>query len=162
MSYCHLNMKSPIGLLTCIAKNNNLVAVLMENENPHRVKIKSQKQESNHLILLEAKKQLTEYFENKRTQFNLSLEFEGTEFQKEVWHSLLTIPYGKTFSYLDIAKTIDKPKASRAVGMAIGKNPLSIIVPCHRVIGSNGKLTGFAGGLHHKAFLLNLEGDSGL
>lgn len=103
------------------------------------------------------KLQLSEYFTGTRESFNLPLDQEGTLFQKEVWSNLSTIPFGKSTSYGEIAKQIQNPKAVRAVGAANGKNPISIIVPCHRVIGNNGKLTGYAGGLKRKAWLLNHE-----
>ena len=101
--------------------------------------------------------QLTEYFAGKRTQFNLNLNAKGTNFQQQVWRQLTTIEYGQTCSYADIAKGIHNPKAVRAVGAANGRNPLAIVVPCHRVIGSNGKLTGYAWGTSIKAGLLALE-----
>lgn len=102
---------------------------------------------------------MKEYFDGTRQSFSLDLDFAGTEFQKKVWHALLTIPHGQTRSYGQIAKQVGSPKALRAVGAAIGKNPISIIAPCHRVIGSTGKLTGFAGGLETKARLLALEAE---
>lgn len=104
-----------------------------------------------------AKKQILEYLEGKRETFRLDLDPKGTEFQKKVWNSLQKIPFGKTCSYQDIAKSVDSPLAVRAVGMANNKNPLPIIVPCHRVIGKNGQLVGFGGGLPLKEKLLNLE-----
>jgi len=104
-----------------------------------------------------AVKQIKEYFAGERFLFDIKLNLQGTDFQKRVWHQLLKIPFGETRSYKDIASAIGLPKASRAVGAANGKNPISIIVPCHRVIGSNGKLTGYAGGLKTKRYLLELE-----
>lgn len=104
-----------------------------------------------------AKQQLTEYFSGKRRIFDLPLEAEGTEFQKRVWAELLRIPYGATWTYGELAVRIGQPNASRAVGLANGKNPLSIIVPCHRVIGANGKLVGYGGGLPRKQALLSHE-----
>jgi methylated-DNA-[protein]-cysteine S-methyltransferase len=101
--------------------------------------------------------QINEYFEGKRTQFSLTLNPEGTDFQKKVWEALEQIPYGKTVSYMDLSKILGDPKAIRAVAAANGKNPLWIIVPCHRVIGSDGSLTGYAGGLHRKKWLLEHE-----
>ncbi|MGY8914864.1 MAG: methylated-DNA--[protein]-cysteine S-methyltransferase [Flavobacteriales bacterium] len=101
--------------------------------------------------------QFNEYFEGKRTQFSLTLNPEGTDFQKKVWEALEQIPYGKTVSYLELSKTLGDPKAIRAVAAANGKNPLWVIVPCHRVIGSDGSLTGYAGGLHRKKWLLEHE-----
>ena len=112
-------------------------------------------------MLKSAVKQLGAYFSGKTRTFDISLRPVGTDFQERVWKALRSIKYGKTVSYGDIAKKIGNPKAVRAVGSAIGKNPLSIIVPCHRVIGSNGKLTGFAGGLKTKEYLLNLESRPG-
>ncbi len=101
--------------------------------------------------------QLLEYFDGNRKSFDFPYELKGTEFQKKVWLALLNIPYGQTASYKDIARIIGDEKASRAVGNANNKNPIAIIVPCHRVIGTNGKLVGYAGGLHIKEMLLNLE-----
>ena len=116
--------------------------------------------DDNNPILLEAERQLQEYFAGTRTSFSLPLDFSGTDFQKSVWHALLTIPYGETRSYGDIARQLGNDRAVRAVGAANGKNPISIIAPCHRVIGSSGQLTGFAGGLENKALLLE-AGESG-
>jgi methylated-DNA-[protein]-cysteine S-methyltransferase len=107
--------------------------------------------------LLETERQLGEYFAGTRTRFDLPLEARGSEFEKKVWRALEKIPYGKTRSYLDLAKAIGSPKACRAVGAANGRNPLPIVVPCHRVIGADGKLTGFAGGIEKKAKLLDHE-----
>ena len=111
-------------------------------------------------VIKETYKQLSEYFAKKRKTFDIPLKLEGTEFQKSVWHALMKIPYGKTATYLEIAETIGNPKASRAVGMANNKNKIPIVIPCHRVIGSNGSLTGYAGGLEIKKKLLNIEKSS--
>ena len=108
-------------------------------------------------VLQEAVHQLNEYFEGNRKDFDLNLNLQGTDFQKGVWNALLQIPYGKTVSYLNLSKQLGDVKAIRAVASANGKNPLWIIVPCHRVIGSNGDLTGYAGGLHRKKWLLEHE-----
>ena len=108
-------------------------------------------------LIKKAGKQLGEYFAGKRRSFDLPLYFVGTDFQKKVWNALLTIPYGETRSYGEIAAQIGNPKASRAVGMANNRNPISIICPCHRVIGADGSLTGYGGGLRTKQFLLDLE-----
>jgi len=110
-------------------------------------------------LIKKAAKQLTEYFAGKRRTFDLPLEFRGTDFQKKVWAALMTIPYGETRSYGEIAKQIKNPKASRAVGMANNRNPIVIICPCHRVVGSDGSLTGYGGGLPNKEYLLKLEGE---
>ena len=108
-------------------------------------------------LIQECFKQLKEYFEGNRMKFDLPLDARGTEFQKKVWNELLNIPYGETKSYKDIAIAIGNEKACRAIGMANNKNPIPIIIPCHRVIGSNGKLAGYAGGLNVKEKLLNIE-----
>lgn len=108
-------------------------------------------------LIKEAHHQLLEYFEGKRKDFSLPLSLDGTEFQKTVWESLLKIPYGKTMSYLEIATSIGNEKACRAVGMANNKNPIAIVIPCHRVVGKNGDLTGYAGGLDAKSKLLEIE-----
>lgn len=108
-------------------------------------------------LIKECFKQLKEYFEGNRVKFDLPLDARGTEFQKKVWNELLRIPYGETKSYKDISVAIGNEKACRAIGMANNKNPIPIIIPCHRVIGSNGKLVGYAGGLNVKEKLLNIE-----
>lgn len=111
-------------------------------------------------VLEDAVYQFIEYFDEKRMRFDLKLNPQGTDFQKRVWDALVKIPYGKTTSYLELSKTLGDPKAIRAVASANGKNPLWIVVPCHRVIGSNGDLTGYAGGLHRKKWLLEHESPS--
>ena len=157
MSYAFKKIPSPVGELTLVASVQGLAAILWENDDPDRVRLHPVTEDLNHPILLEAQKQLNEYFAGSRQAFSLPLDFVGTEFQKKVWAALLTIPFGETRSYLQIATQLENPKAVRAVGAANGKNPISIIAPCHRVIGSNGTLTGFAGGLEAKAYLLKLE-----
>jgi methylated-DNA-[protein]-cysteine S-methyltransferase len=145
-----------------VANGNGLAAVLWENDNPSRVRLGPLEEDRNHPVLREAERQLSDYFAGKRETFSLKLDFAGTDFQKKVWNALTTIPFGQTRSYGQIARQIGHPKAVRAVGAANGRNPISIIAPCHRVIGSNGKLTGFAGGLKAKAALLEMETKSGL
>ena len=149
---------SPVGKLTLVASDAGLAAILWENDDPNRVRLGEPIPRDDHPMLIEAERQLREYFDGRRTKFDLQLDFTGTEFQKRVWSALLTIPYGETRSYAQIARQIGRPEAVRAVGAANGKNPLSIVAPCHRVIGSSGALTGFAGGLETKAFLLEHEG----
>jgi methylated-DNA-[protein]-cysteine S-methyltransferase len=148
---------SPVGRLTLVASDQGLVAILWEKDNPRRVPLGEVVESDNHPVLLETQRQLQEYFAGRRQEFALPLHFRGTEFQRRVWSALLTIPYGQTRSYAQIAQQIGCPAAVRAVGAANGRNPLSIVAPCHRVVGSNGKLTGFAGGLEAKARLLSLE-----
>lgn len=151
-------MDSPVGRLTLIGSDKGLAAILWENDDPGRVRAKAEVESNDHPVLLETEQQLNEYFEGKRNTFSLRLDPIGTDFQKAVWGALLTIPYGETRSYTQIANQLGNPKAVRAVGAANGRNPISIIVPCHRVIGASGALTGFAGGLEAKACLLSLEG----
>jgi methylated-DNA-[protein]-cysteine S-methyltransferase len=148
---------SPVGKLKLVASADALVAVLWERERPNRVKLNTMTPAPQQPILLAAERQLAEYFAGARTEFDLPLQPYGSEFQKKVWQALREIPFGETRSYLDLAKAVGSSKAARAVGAANGKNPLSIIVPCHRVVGSDGSLTGFAGGLDTKATLLALE-----
>jgi len=150
-------MKSPVGELKLVARNHHLVAILWENDKPGRVKLGDMTENASEPVLIETEKQLGEYFAGTRSRFELELDFAGTEFQKSVWNALLAIPFGETRSYGQIASQLGNPKAVRAVGAANGKNPISIIAPCHRVIGSSGALTGFAGGLETKQYLLELE-----
>ena len=157
MSYAYKVIDSPVGKLTLVAKGSKLSAILWENDKPDRVRLGPMQEEQGNPVLAEAERQLNEYFSGKRNCFELALEFAGTEFQRKVWEALLTIPCGETRSYREIAIQIGKPKAVRAVGAATGKNPISIIAPCHRVIGASGHLTGFAGGLGTKRLLLTLE-----
>ena len=151
-------MRSPVGALTLVATEQGLAAILWENERAGRVNVDLEHEDRRHPVLIEAERQLGEYFDGRRTAFTLTLDVVGTDFQRQVWQALLTIPFGETRSYAEIARQIGRPKAVRAVGAANGRNPLSIVAPCHRVIGTNGRLTGFAGGLDTKAFLLALEG----
>ncbi len=149
---------SPVGKLRLVASDAGLAAILWENDDPARVRLAGPLERDDHPVLLETARQLREYFNGQRTKFDLKLDFSGTQFQKSVWSALLTIPYGETRSYSQIARQIGRPAAVRAVGAANGRNPISIVAPCHRVIGSTGELTGFAGGLETKAFLLAHEG----
>lgn len=154
-------MKSPVGALRLVASHDGLAAVLWENDKPGRVRLNLAGEDEGHPVLVEAERQLNEYFAGRRKTFSLKLDFAGTEFQRKVWQALLEIPFGQTRSYGEIAKRIGSPAAMRAVGAANGRNPISIVAPCHRVIGATGKLTGFAGGLDAKAHLLALEEKSG-
>ncbi|MDM1245507.1 methylated-DNA--[protein]-cysteine S-methyltransferase [Acinetobacter indicus] len=157
MNLAFMYMPSPVGRLKLVATDSALVAVIWDNENPKRVRQAELVEQLDHPILLDAQQQLNEYFQGQRQTFELPLDFEGTEFQKKVWQALLNIPFGETRSYRQIAEQVGSPKAVRAVGAANGQNPISIIAPCHRVIGSGGKLVGFAGGLDNKEILLKLE-----
>jgi methylated-DNA-[protein]-cysteine S-methyltransferase len=158
MQFSYKYMHSPVGRLTLIGSDKGLAAILWENDNPDRVRAKAEAENDAHPVLVETARQLNEYFEGKRNTFSVVLDPIGTDFQKSVWEALLTIPFGETRSYTQIANQLGNPNAVRAVGAANGRNPISIIVPCHRVIGASGGLTGFAGGLQAKATLLSLEG----
>jgi methylated-DNA-[protein]-cysteine S-methyltransferase len=157
-TYVSKTVRSPVGVLTLVASGDGLAAILWENDRPGRVRLDVVAEDPKHPVLVATERQLAEYFAGRRKAFDLTLDFAGTAFQKKVWHALLTIPFGETRSYAQIARQIREPRAVRAVGAANGRNPISIVAPCHRVIGSNGKLTGFAGGLDAKARLLRLEG----
>jgi len=158
MALARSTMPSPVGELTLIASETGLVAVLWENDDPTRVRLADVQDEADHPVLTRTAAQLAEYFAGERRSFDLPLDFRGTDFQKSVWAQLLAIPFGETRSYGEIARNLGNPTASRAIGAANGRNPISIIAPCHRVVGASGSLTGFAGGLETKAFLLKLEG----
>ncbi|WP_144196049.1 methylated-DNA--[protein]-cysteine S-methyltransferase [Paraburkholderia fungorum] len=157
MTYAYKLMNSPVGELKLVANGNRLAAILWENDKPNRVRLPESIEAADRPILLETERQLNEYFAGTRDRFDLEFDFQGTEFQKKVWAALLTIPFGETRSYSDIATQIGNINAVRAVGAANGRNPISIVAPCHRVIGASGDLTGFAGGLANKMFLLSLE-----
>jgi methylated-DNA-[protein]-cysteine S-methyltransferase len=157
MSLAHKMIASPVGKLKLVASDRGLVAILWEKDSPRRVRLSELVADDQHPVLMETERQLGQYFAGKRKTFSITLDMRGTRFQKDVWEALLAIPFGETRSYGQLAKQLGNPRATRAVGAANGKNPVSIIVPCHRVIGSAGKLTGFAGGLDAKAQLLRLE-----
>lgn len=158
MTLYRKTMASPVGELMLVASDKGLAAVIWENDRPGRVKLGPLADAPEHPVLVEAARQITAYFAGELTAFDLPLDFRGTDFQKSVWAALLTIPFGETRSYAEIARQVGRPTAFRAVGAANGRNPISIIAPCHRVIGTNGTLTGFAGGLEAKALLLGIEG----
>jgi methylated-DNA-[protein]-cysteine S-methyltransferase len=149
-------MKSPIGKITLVTSEEALVALYVNDE--PMPKMSSAKINKTHKILLLAEQQLNEYFQGLRKKFEIPLNPEGTEFQNKVWKALSKIPYGEIWSYGQQADYLKAPKAQRAVGGANGKNPIPVIIPCHRVIGSTGKLTGFSGGMSMKVYLLKLEG----
>ena len=157
MQLVYMYIDSPVGALKLVAHDSALVAVMWDNEDHKRVRLAQLVESPQPPILLKVKQQLAEYFAGQRQQFDLPLDFQGTIFQQRVWQALLSIPYGETCSYKDIARQLGNEKAVRAVGAANGRNPISIIAPCHRVIGSGGALVGFAGGLDKKQILLSLE-----
>lgn len=157
MTHYFKTIWSPVGELTLVADDKGLAAILWENDKPGRVRLGVLTEKADHPVLTRTERQLGEYFAGERKTFDVPLSFAGSDFQKRVWAALLDIPFGETRSYGEIASRLGKPSASRAVGAANGRNPISIIAPCHRVVGSTGKLTGFAGGLEAKAYLLELE-----
>ena len=159
MSLLYKFIASPVGKLKLVASREGLVAILWGRDTPSKADLEfgEMRDDERHPVLLETERQLNEYFAGKRREFSLRLDMRGTRFQKDVWEALLAIPYGETRSYGQIAKQIGRPSASRAVGAANGSNPIPIVVPCHRVIGSTGKLTGFGGGLDVKEKLLGIE-----
>jgi len=144
---------SPIGIIEIVGNENGISSVLFVEHDEIRSEIPN--------CLKDCTTQLDEYFNGARKEFFLKLDLQGTDFQKRVWNKLLRIPFGKTVSYLDIAVAIGNRKSIRAVGSANGRNPICIIVPCHRVIGTNGSLTGYGGGLWRKEWLLKFEGRTG-
>jgi methylated-DNA-[protein]-cysteine S-methyltransferase len=148
---------TPVGQLALVADDDALVAILWPDDRPERVPLGVSEDGRDHPVLRAAADQLDAYFARRLTRFDLPLRFAGTPFQQAVWQALLTIPFGETRSYAAIARQISKPDAVRAVGAANGRNPISIVAPCHRVVGANGALTGFAGGLGAKRILLDLE-----
>jgi methylated-DNA-[protein]-cysteine S-methyltransferase len=152
------HVESPVGRLTLVASDDGLAAILWENDRPRRVPLNIEAEDNDHPVLVETERQLQEYFAGRRKEFELTLDPAGTDFQRKVWGALMTIPFGETRSYAQIAQQIGNPTAARAVGAANGRNPLSIVAPCHRVVGASGALTGFAGGLEVKAHLLAFEG----
>jgi methylated-DNA-[protein]-cysteine S-methyltransferase len=148
-------LDSPIGPLLCTSNGDALTGIFMEVHKHGPVRTPEWRQDASKFQ--DAFRQLRDYFAGKRRTFDLPLAPQGTEFQQRVWKALLEIPFGETMSYGALAKTLGMPAASRAVGAANGRNPLSIVVPCHRVIGANGSLTGYGGGLPRKRWLLAHE-----
>jgi methylated-DNA-[protein]-cysteine S-methyltransferase len=158
-SRSHAVIESPIGPLTLVTEDGKLTGLYMDvaGHEPDEATLGERVTVDDEPVLTSAASQLLAYFAGELTDFDLPLSMEGTGFQRTVWSGLREIPYGETISYGELAKRIGQPSASRAVGLANGRNPISIVVPCHRVIGSNGSLTGYGGGLPRKQYLLALE-----
>ncbi|MGF1761676.1 methylated-DNA--[protein]-cysteine S-methyltransferase [Photobacterium sagamiensis] len=152
----YTHYKSPVGVLTIQANDEGLLGAWFQTQTTQPDNLG--KLDSEHAVLKQAVSEYQEYFAGTRQMFEVPIAATGTEFQQKVWQALTTIPFGTTWSYQDLANAIGNPKAVRAVGLANGKNPISIIVPCHRVIGKNGTLTGYAGGIERKEGLLKHEG----
>ncbi len=151
----YTTFQSDMGKIVLQANENGLLGVWFETQTTQPDNLGDYT--DTNCVLNTAVQQLQEYFAGGRKTFSVPIAAQGTRFQQQVWHALTTIPYGETWSYQELANAIGNPKAVRAVGTANGKNPLSVIVPCHRVIGKNGTLTGYAGGVERKAQLLKLE-----
>jgi methylated-DNA-[protein]-cysteine S-methyltransferase len=155
MTRTHTIVGSPVGPIILVADGDALACLYLDVQRyPDDV---GDTDAGDSVVLKEAERQLAEYFAGERTEFDLPLAAAGTPFQRRVWSALCDIPYGETISYGELARRIGQPTASRAVGLANGRNPISIVVPCHRVIGSSGKLIGYGGGLDRKQTLLELE-----
>ena len=153
--------QSPIGELVLLASQAGLVGIALDAESPTLAKYPQRTEKTRHPLLTGVRKQLDEYFKGKRKKFDLKLDLRGTEFQMAAWNALAKIPYGKTASYGEQAAKIGNPKAVRAIGRANGLNPLPIVLPCHRVIGSDGSLTGYASGVEVKKALIDFEAAGG-
>ena len=150
-------IKTPMGGLMLVANASELIGLYFIGCDHVPAGQNQWTPDARHPILRQAKEQLEEYFAGKRTEFSLPLRFARTDFQERVWRQIALIPYGKTLSYADLARKAGKPRAIRAAGTSTGRNPLSIIIPCHRVVGKNGGVGGYAGGLERKRHLLELE-----
>ena len=155
---CFTYLESPIGPLLLCANDAELTGIYMDTPGRPPLYSGGWTEDASAPPLPEAVRQLREYFAGTRREFDLPLRLQGTEFQQRVWHALTEIPYGETWSYGQLARRIGNKNASRAVGLANGSNPISILVPCHRVIGADGSLTGYGGGLERKRWLLAHEG----
>ena len=149
---------SPHGGMLIAASEKGITGVYFERQKYWPARRDGWQHAPSNVHLRRAKKQLAEYFAGKRREFELELDPSGSEFQKRVWKAISDVPYGKTISYGELARRVGFPEGARAAGAATGRNPIGIVVPCHRIVGSNGKLTGYAGGLDKKRALLALEG----
>jgi len=154
--YCYVD--SPIGQLLLTSDGESLTGLYMGTPSKSPQLDSDWAEKPNAAPLSEVARQLEQYFAGNRKVFDLPLKMQGTEFQKRVWRQLTKIPFGETWSYGQLAKRLDNPNGSRAVGLANGRNPIAVIVPCHRVIGADGSLTGFGGGIPRKQWLLSHEG----
>jgi methylated-DNA-[protein]-cysteine S-methyltransferase len=157
----HIVVPSPIGSLTLVAEHGKLTGLYMDTHGRQPASsVLGGTGDPGDEPFASAARQLADYFAGRLTAFDLPLEPAGTQFQRRVWSALETIPYGQTWSYGQLARAIGNASASRAVGLANGKNPIAVVIPCHRVIGSDGSLTGYGGGLDRKRYLLSLEADA--
>lgn len=160
MTFYSGDVRSPIGLITVVATEKGVHNVMFDcTEMPRTLEGHTVTRKPVHPVVSRALSQLREYFAGTRTSFDLPLDLEGTPFQVSAWKALATVPFGRTASYAQQASQIGRPTATRAVGAANGRNPVAIVLPCHRIVGANGSLTGFAGGLDTKRWLLDHEAD---
>lgn len=150
-------MDTPVGAITIVASDRGVRAILWPDDDAYRVRLPTTSRDPEHPVIVATITQLGEYFDGEREEFDLPLDPVGTDFQQSAWMALRTIPYGTTVSYGEQASRMGDRRKARAVGAANGRNPISIVVPCHRVVGANGALTGFAGGIDTKAWLLDHE-----
>lgn len=158
MPHTYTTIDSPVGDLTIVAADGVLCGLYMDQQRHRPTDDRFGERDDG--LLPEALRQLRDYFDGRRREFDLDLAPVGTEFQRQVWTALAEVPYGRTVSYGWLAGRIGRPSASRAVGAAVGRNPIGIVVPCHRVMGSTGGLTGYAGGVERKRYLLGLESEA--
>jgi methylated-DNA-[protein]-cysteine S-methyltransferase len=154
----HMTIESPLGPILLISDDSTLTGLYFRGQKHEPVSCPDWKPNPHSSLFQEAASQLAEYFSRRRRSFRVPVAPKGTPFQEKVWQAIAAIPYGETASYRDLAEKIGKPEAVRAVGTAVGRNPISVIIPCHRVIGRDDSLTGYAGGLDRKKALLDLEG----
>ena len=150
--------KSPQGGMLLVASDDGLAGIYFDRQKHHPKLASEWKQNRGHKVLRQTRRELEEYFSGKRKRFEVALDPEGTPFQRAVWKAISTVGFGKTISYGELARRAGHPGSARAAGAATGRNPIGIIVPCHRIMGSDGSLTGYAGGLNRKRALLELEG----
>ena len=156
--YFRSTVKAPFGTLTVVASERGVRYCMFDNEShPKQLDGLNIIDDASHISIANAVKQVKEYLAGTRLEFDLPLDLHGTEFQQQAWRSLAQVPYGKTWSYAQQAASIGRPAATRAIGAANGRNPVAVILPCHRIIGANGALTGFGGGLPVKQWLLEHE-----
>lgn len=156
--HCYDTFEGPQGRMLLLANDEGLAGVFFNRQKHHPKRQADWKKDPHHRVLRQAKRELAEYFAGKRTRFGVALSPKGTPFQRSVWKAIATVGFGETITYGELARRAGHPGSARAAGAATGRNPIGIIVPCHRIMGSNGSLTGYAGGLQRKRALLALEG----
>lgn len=156
--HCYDTFEGPQGRMLLLANDEGLAGVFFNRQKHHPKRQADWKKDPHHRVLRQAKRELAEYFAGKRKRFAVALSPKGTPFQRSVWKAIATVGFGETITYGELARRAGHPGSARAAGAATGRNPIGIIVPCHRIMGANGSLTGYAGGLQRKRALLALEG----